>query len=118
MLARTARWAKQHESTFRFGRMVGGNPAKGEIYGFSSFDGSRGTLALRNPDDKSHNIHGTLADLLLLPDATVARSLRLDGIYGKTKSMEGSHQADSSLALELPALEIALFEVQLEAAAD
>ena len=31
---------------------IGGDPAKGEIYGFASWQKRQGILSLRNPDDK------------------------------------------------------------------
>ena len=49
LLAQAAKWAKAHEKVFRFGRMIGGDPRKGEVYGFAAFDAGAGTLALRNP---------------------------------------------------------------------
>jgi hypothetical protein len=113
-LAGSARWAKKHEKAFRFGRMIGGDPARGEIYGFSAFDGQRGALALRNPSDESRAVEGALAQWLLLPAASRGRALRLDGVYGKTGGLDGSHLGLDPLRIELPALETAIFDVELE----
>jgi len=114
MLAQSAQWAKRHEKAFQFSRMVGGDPAQGEVYGFSAFDGQRGTLALRNPSDASQPFQGTLAKLLLLPEAVHDRTFRLHGVYGRTKALEGTRRAFAPLGIDLPALEIAVFEVALE----
>jgi hypothetical protein len=114
LLARTALWAKQHEQAFRFSRMVGGDPAQGEVYGFSAFDGQRGTLALRNPSDRSQPIQSTLSELLLLPESLRDRTLRLHGVYGQTKALEGTHRASAPFGIDLPGLEISVFEVELD----
>ena len=53
LLAQAAKWAKAHEKVFRFGRMIGGDPRKGEVYGFAAFDAGAGTLALRNPSGQA-----------------------------------------------------------------
>jgi hypothetical protein len=114
MLARAALWAKQYEKAFRFSRMVGGDPAKGEVYGFSAFDGQRGTLALRNPSDTSRHLQSTLSELLLLPESLRDRALRLHGVYGQTKALEGTRRASAPLGIDLLGLEISVFEVELE----
>jgi hypothetical protein len=112
LLARAALWAKKHESVFRWSRMIGGDPRNGEIYGFSAFDAGAGTLALRNPSDKTRAFEGSLADLLDLPMAARAHSYRLRGVYGATKPLEGERPATAPLRLELSPLGIAVFEVE------
>ena len=88
LLARAAKWAKAHETVFRFSRMIGGNPKKAEIYGFAAFDDGAGTLAIRNPSDKPRRFESRLADLLDLSDArtqaclSTARRLRSDQAAG------------------------------------
>jgi hypothetical protein len=113
-LARAARWAKQHERTFRFSRMIGGDPAHGEMYGFSAFYGGHGVLAVRNPNDEPGVLEGTLADWLLLPDFAHSRVLRIRGVHGRTESLDGSHPAAAPLRIELAPFQIAVFEVQLD----
>ena len=115
-LARAARWAKQHEKTFRFSRMIGGDPARDDMYGFSAFDGQRGVLAMRNPSDEPRVLEKTLADWLLLPDRARVRDVRVRGVYGKTGSLDGSHPATAPRRIELAPFQIAVFEVQLEPA--
>ena len=114
MLARAARWAKQHEKTFRFSRMIGGNPARGEVYGFSAFDGHRGVLALRNPSATTGTLAGSLAEWALLPPAARDRPLRVVGVYGDTAGLEGSRPAADPLRIELPPLHVAIVELQLD----
>jgi len=113
LLTRAANWARQHDKTFRFSRMFGGDPASGEVYGFSAFDGQRGTLALRNPSDGARTLKGTLAEWLRLPPHRRG-TLQLRPVYGETATLAGPHQARDSLEIQLPALEIALFEVENE----
>ena len=110
-LARAARWAKGHEQRFRFSRMIGGDPSQGEVYGFSAYDGSQATLALRNPSsDTAKTIEGSLAQWLDLPDAARRLSFRLTGVYGQTPALAGIQGAETRIRLELPPLAIAVFE--------
>ena len=89
LLAQAAKWAKAHEKVFRFGRMIGGDPRKGEVYGFAAFDAGAGTLALRNPSGQVRRFEGRLADLLDLsaarapPRLSTARRLRSDRAAGR-----------------------------------
>ncbi len=94
--------------------MIGGDPGQGEMYGFSAFDGRRGVLAIRNPSDQPGVFEGSLAQWLLLPDAACDRSFHLHGVHGHVRTLEGSHSAMKPLRIELPALEIAVFEVRSE----
>jgi len=112
MLTKAARWAREHEKLFRFGLMVGGDPAKGEIYGFSSFDAGRGTLALRNPAAEPRSIEGTLSGLLDLPEASRSASFVLSGVFGETRALEGSRSAAAALKIELPPLAIGVWNVE------
>ncbi len=92
--------------------MVGGNPSQGEIYGFAAFDGREGTLALRNPSLEPRSIEGSLAKLLELPELEHTLMLKLQGVFGSTESLEGTHPAADLLRMELPPLAIAVFEVE------
>ena len=111
ILARVARWAKRHEKVFRFSRMVGGDPGRGEIYGFSAYDDGRGTLALRNPGAEARSLEISLADLLGLGDADRRLSFALRGVFGETGRLEGVWPATKSMRVELPPLKIAVLEV-------
>ena len=89
LLARVSQWAKAHERVFRFSRMIGGDPRRGEVYGFAAFDAGAGTLALRNPSAEPRTFVATLADLLDLSKAQRLRAYQLRGVFGPTRSLEG-----------------------------
>jgi hypothetical protein len=112
MLARAARWARGHEQLFRFSRMAGGDPRRGEVYGFAAYDTGRGTLALRNPSAERRALESSLAELLELPAADRSRSFELRGVFGETAALAGRRRAAAPLRVELPPLEIAVFEVE------
>ncbi len=112
LLARVGAWAKKHEQVFHLSHMVGGDPSKRELYGFSAFDGRDGTLALRNPSIETRTLTATLADLLDLSTADRARGLRLRGVYGRTQGREGVFDVNAPWRIELPPLGVAVFEVK------
>jgi len=52
IIAEAALWAKKNESVLVDTHFIGGDPGALEIYGFASWNRGKGTLTLRNPDDK------------------------------------------------------------------
>jgi len=111
-LARAATWARSHQEVFRFGRMIGGEVRKGEIYGFAAFNGKAGTLAFRNPSLQEKKIAGELADWLELDRSEASGSYLLEAVFGRTADVLGVHTGKERLELSLPPLGIAVFEVQ------
>jgi len=51
-LAEAIGWARARADVLRDTHWVGGDPAKGEVYGFAALEGPRGTLVLRNPSPR------------------------------------------------------------------
>ncbi len=111
LLAQAAKWAKAHEKVFRFGRMIGGDPRKGEVYGFAAFDAGAGTLALRNPSGQTRRFEGRLADLLDLSAAQRRRAYQLRGVFGATGALAGRRPASDTLRIDLPAFAVTVLEV-------
>ncbi|WP_256009322.1 hypothetical protein [Desertivirga xinjiangensis] len=71
-LSDAARWSKQNEQILSDVHWVGGDPDKGEIYGFAAWRNQKGVLTLRNPSSQEKEftvnvkqvfeIPGTLSD--------------------------------------------------------
>ena len=57
-LADAARWAKENEPVLVDTHWIGGDPAKGEVYGYASWSEEKGILSLRNPscDEKTFEV--------------------------------------------------------------
>jgi hypothetical protein len=113
LLAKAASWARAREMLFRWSRMAGGDPGRGEVYGFAAFDEGKGTLALRNPGAEVKSIESTLAALLEVPERFREAHFLLKGVFGETWSLEGIRAASSRLQLELPPLAIAVLDVEV-----
>ncbi|MCX8036580.1 MAG: hypothetical protein N3D11_05925 [Candidatus Sumerlaeia bacterium] len=119
VLAKAAQWARQHEKVFRFSRMIGGDPRKGEVYGFAAFDGRTGTLAFRHPGDKKAALRDTLANLLdLSKSGQQGRSIRLRSVFGATKPLEGDWPVAERMNVVLAPFAIAVLEVETQGGAD
>lgn len=66
-LAEAARWARANADVLVDTHWIGGNPAKGEVYGWASWSPRKGILVLRNPDDKSATFTVDVKDFFQLP---------------------------------------------------
>ena len=50
VLGKTAAWAQKNQDKLMNTVLVGGNPAKGEVYGYISWVDEKAILTVRNPD--------------------------------------------------------------------
>lgn len=77
VLAEAANWSRQNADVLADTHWIGGDPAKGEIYGWASWDKRKGILSLRNPSDKAATIALVIAQAFELPaGAAKAYSLK------------------------------------------
>jgi hypothetical protein len=66
-LAEAAKWSRENAEVLADVHWVGGNPGKGEIYGFAAWSPRRGILVLRNPGDKPASLDADIRQLFELP---------------------------------------------------
>jgi hypothetical protein len=69
VLAEALAWAREHEQVLARSRMVLGDPAAGEIYGFLARQGDLATLCLRNPSDRPQSLDAGWAAQAGFPEA-------------------------------------------------
>lgn len=50
VLGKATRWAQENQGILENFAMIGGDPRKGEVYGFVHWEEDRGIITLRNPD--------------------------------------------------------------------
>ncbi len=67
VLAEAAKWSRNNTDVLVDTHWVGGDPAKGEIYGWASWSKRKGILSLRNPHDKAHKIKVDIGKAFELP---------------------------------------------------
>ena len=66
-LAQAAKWARARAVVLRDSHWIGGDPARGEVYGWASWAPGRAVLALRNPTGRPQSFAFSLGELLELP---------------------------------------------------
>ena len=67
VLAEAAKWSRNNADVLVDTHWVGGDPAKGEIYGWASWSERKGILSLRNPHDKAGKITLDIGKVFELP---------------------------------------------------
>ena len=55
-LAEAARWSRGNAATLVDTHWVGGDPARGEVYGWAAWSAAKGILSLRNPSDQEQTL--------------------------------------------------------------
>jgi len=73
VLAEAAKWARENADVLVDTHWVGGDPAKGEAYGWASWSRRKGILALRNPADQPHSIAVDVGRAFQLPEGAARR---------------------------------------------
>ncbi len=82
LIAHAARWARKRAPVLKDSHWQGGDPARGQIYGWASWNPQRSVIALRNPAARPQSYALDLvAALELPPDA--ARKFRAKSAYGR-----------------------------------
>ena len=66
-IAEGATWSRANADVLVDTHWVGGDPGKGELYGWASWSPRKGILTLRNPDDKPASFTADVAKLFELP---------------------------------------------------
>ena len=67
-LADASNWAKENESVMADVHWVGGDPSKGEVYGFAAWSMKKAVLSLRNPSKVEKTFEVIVTKVFDLPD--------------------------------------------------
>lgn len=108
-LSKSLKWAENRFPLLDHTFMVGGDPGKGETYGYVHYLGNKGIIAVRNPriQNQRIQIHLSVADGMN-PDAS---SLVLERVYPTHWISPDLYSAGATINLPLQGYESAVYEV-------
>lgn len=89
--------------------MIGGDPTRGETYGYVHYKGNKGVIALRNPQMKEQHIEVKLDPAYGMDPE--ARSLVLERVYPDHWIAPDLYAAGASIRIPLEGYESAIYEV-------
>ncbi len=107
-LAEAARWARDRAEVLRDAHWIGGDPARGEVYGWASWSPSAAVIALRNPSNHPQHYSLDVASALELPKAA-AHHFRITRRHGP--SLEGVAPLSGIRTVELPAHAVVVWDL-------
>ena len=100
-LAEAANWSRANADVLADTHWIGGDPAKGEIYGWASWAKRKGILSLRNPSDQPANIEIDIAEAFELPSGA-AQSYLLRSPWKKSEGKGSRSRETSDVTSEHP----------------
>lgn len=116
-LAEAAKWSRSNADVLADTHWVGGDPSKGEIYGWAAWSPRKGILSLRNPSDQPASIAIDMAAAFELP-AGAARAYVLKSPW-KEEGTKASIRAAAGQArsFELQPFEVMVLDAEPESSA-
>jgi len=110
VLAEAAKWSRANSDVLVDTHWVGGDPSRGQVYGYASWKPHKGIIMLRNPDDQPHTFSLTLAEAFELP-AKAADEYVLKSPWAENISKPAIPAgAKSVIPVSLPAFGVLVYE--------
>jgi hypothetical protein len=108
-ISRSLAWARDRFPILMNTELIGGNPMKGEAYGYTHFNGNRGIIAARNPVIEASKLKVELAPSQGLDPK--ASSLVLERVYPTRWISPKLYKAGETATLPLEGFEMAVYEL-------
>lgn len=106
-VAEAVKWSRRRAAVLADAHWVGGDPARGEVYGYAAWREAKGaTLSLRNPGGVPRTIELRLSDF----EPVSPRPVHLRAAYADQRVQELSLEAENPLSVELKPFEVLVFE--------
>ncbi len=110
ILAESILWSRSHKDILADTHWIGGDPGKGEVYGWAAWNNNNGTLTLRNPSDKPAIFKVDIAKAFELP-ANAATKYRLKSPWKADKAKPVINSAAGKITtIELQPFEVLTFD--------
>ncbi len=108
-VAAGAKWARANFDVLADSHWVGGDPGRGEVYGYASWAPRKGIFVLRNPMDKAGQITIDAATMFELPTGA-KRHFKLQTPYADQRLQYRELRAGTPVTFTLEPFEVLVFE--------
>ena len=108
-VADAAKWAHKNADVLIDAHWVGGDPLKGEVYGYAAWSARKGTLMLRNPSDVPQRFMLDVGSAFELP-AGAAKRYVLKSPYSDQRIQNLICDAGNADVIELAPFEVVVFD--------
>lgn len=108
LIASAARWSQAHAQILQDSHWIGGDPARGQVYGWGSWHNDHAIIALRNPSERRQRFDLDLDDALELP-TTALHHFTASAAFGSAPPE--TLAASQPLTVELEPFEVLVWEL-------
>ena len=108
-LADASIWAKENETVMADAHWIGGDPAKGEVYGFAAWSSGKAVLSLRNPSKIEKIFEVNVATVFELPANIRDKYLFYDAREISTTGEKQTIAQGQSFRITLQPFEVKIF---------
>ena len=112
VIAETIKWTRANADILCDSHAVGGDPGKGEVYGYASWSPRKGILAIRNPSDKTAAFNVCPQECFELPPAAAKRFIFQRQWTKKATKMQFQCASDGTHQVELKPFELIVLEAK------
>jgi hypothetical protein len=109
ILARAARWSREHAAILRDSHWIGGDPGKLEVYGWAAWNPDGWIITVRNPSDRAQSLPLEPAAALELP-AGATKSFTVRQPFGSPQTKDEHWQAGKKVSIRLAPFEVRIYE--------
>lgn len=109
-LAESASWSRKNKDILADTHWIGGDPEKGEVYGWAAWNNNQGVITLRNPSAKPATFTIDIANAFELPaDAAKKYVLEIPWIADTAKQKKEA-VADQTITFELNPFQVLTYD--------
>lgn len=109
-LAAAAKWARSRADVLRDSHWIGGDPARGEVYGWASWRPGRAIVGLRNPSDRPQGFDIDPERALELPPGS-PRQWRVNVVHARRSAAPATLVAGTATRIELAPFEVVVLDL-------
>ncbi len=111
VLATTARWAQLNQDRLMNTVFVGGDPAKGQVYGYISWVDDKAILTVRNPDRRPQTIKIPFNERVYFRGAT-GQAYRAKAVYPFVEDMAWKLNSGEDITIEAAGDTVTVYEIE------
>jgi hypothetical protein len=112
VLAEAARWSRQNADVLVDTHWLGGDPSKGEVYGYASWSPRKAIIMLRNPNAQPRDFSLEISKAFELP-AAAPRNYMFSSPWAEDAAKPVINaKADSPVQITLQAFEVLILEAK------
>lgn len=105
-LAAAAKWSHENADVLKDVHWIGGDPAKGEVYGYAAWNPRKGVFSLRNPSSVKKTFQVNLKDIFQLPEYSIYSFKLLNAITLNDKWSQKTVQTTKTFSITLEPYEL------------